>query len=140
MAIENGKKVSFHYTLSINDNVLQTSEGQEPLTYTHGSGQIIPGLAAEMEGMNEGDEKSILVAAANAYGEVNPEAFHEIPRSSLPEDMQPEVNMMLQASNPEGQTMPVRISEVLADSVIIDTNHPLAGQDLKFDVKVVSIE
>ena len=66
MTIEKGKKVTFHYTLSVDDEVIQSSEGQEPMSYTHGTGQIIPGLASQMEGMNEGEEKSIMVAAEDA--------------------------------------------------------------------------
>ena len=140
MAIENGKKVAFHYTLTVDDEVIQTSEGQQPLSYTHGSGQIIPGLASEIEGMNEGEEKRVIVPAQKAYGEVNPEAFKELPKSSLPEGLIPQKEMMLQVSMQDGQKIPARISEVKEESFVIDLNHPLAGKDLQFDVKVVSIE
>lgn len=140
MAIEDGKKVTFHYTLTVDEQVVQTSDGQQPLAYTHGSGEIIPGLASELEGMNEGDEKSVLIAAENAYGKVNPEAFKELPRSSLPEGLDPKKDMMLQAHSPEGKEILVRISDVQENSITIDLNHPLAGKDLQFDVKVVSIE
>ena len=140
MAIENGKKVAFHYTLTVDDEVIQTSEGQQPLSYTHGSGQIIPGLASEIEGMNEGEEKRVIVPAQKAYGEVNPEAFKELPKSSLPEGLIPQKKMMLEVSMQDGQKIPARISEVKEESFVIDLNHPLAGKDLQFDVKVVSIE
>ena len=140
MAIENGKKVTFHYTLTVDDQVVQSSEGQNPLAYTHGSGGIIPGLASEMEGLNEGDEKTVLVAAENAYGPLNPEAFKEIPRSSLPAELEPKKDMVLKANSPDGQEILVRISDVKEDAIVIDLNHPLAGKDLKFDVKVVSVE
>ncbi|NLV32527.1 MAG: peptidylprolyl isomerase [Acidobacteria bacterium] len=140
MPIENGKKVSFHYTLTVEEEVLQSSEGAEPLSYTHGSGQIIPGLAAGMEGMNEGEKKTILVSSENAYGPVNPEAFNEVPKSALPGDLEIEEGMMLQARSPEGQSMPVRVAEIREDTVLMDMNHPLAGKDLKFDVKIVSVE
>ena len=98
------------------------------------------GLSDELEGMNEGEEKSVLVSAENAYGKVNPDAFREFPRSSLPEGLEPKKDMMLQAHSPEGKEILVRISDVRKDSIIIDMNHPLAGKDLKFDVKVVSVE
>lgn len=140
MTIESGKKVTFHYTLTVDEQVIQTSEGKQPLAYTHGSGEIIPGLAAELEGMNEGEEKSVHVSAENAYGKVNPDAFKELPKSSLPEGLEPQKDMMLQAHSPEGQEILVRISDVKEESIIIDMNHPLAGKDLMFDVKVVSIE
>ena len=126
MAVENGKKVAFHFTLTVDEEVIQTSEGKEPMSYTHGSGQIIPGLAAEIEGMNEGDEKNIKVSAKDAYGRVNPDAFKELPKSSLPEGMVPQNEMMLQISTPEGQTIPARISEVKEESIVIDLNH---GED-----------
>ena len=140
MAIEDGKKVTFHFTLTVDEKVIQTSEGKEPMSYTHGSGQIIPGLATEIEGMNEGEEKCIKVSSENAYGKVNQDAFKELPKSSLPEGLVPEADMMLQINTPEGQTIPARISEVKEESIVIDMNHPLAGKDLQFDVKVVSIE
>ena len=120
--------------------MVQTSEGQQPLFYTHGSGEIIPGLASELEGMNAGEEKSVVVSAESAYGKVNPDAFKELPKSSLPDGLDPEKDMMLQAHSPEGKEILVRISDVKEESIIIDLNHPLAGKDLKFDVKVVSVE
>ena len=140
MAVENGKKVTFHFTLTVDDEVIQTSEGEKPMSYKHGSGQIIPGLASEMEGMNEGEEKTVLVSAQDAYGEVNPDAFKEFPKSSLPEGFVPQKDLMLQLNTPDGQKIPARISEVNEESIIVDLNHPLAGKSLQFDVKVVSIE
>jgi peptidylprolyl isomerase len=140
MAVEDGSQVSFHFTLTVDEEVIQTSEGQQPMSYVHGSGQIIPGLASEIEGMNEGEEKRVLVSAQNAYGEVNPEAFKELPKTSLPEGMDPKKDLMLQLNAPDGQKVPARISEVKEDSIVIDLNHPLAGKDLQFDIKVVSIE
>jgi len=140
MIIENAKKVTFHYTVSVENEVIQTSERQQPMYYTHGTGQIIPGLAAELEGMKEGEQKSVMVAAEDAYGKVDPNAFREVPKSSLPEKLEPREDMKLQMRTPEGQTIPVRVSEVRPQSIIVDMNHPLAGKDLKFDVKVVSVE
>ena len=140
MTVEKGKKVTFHYTLSVDDEVMQTSEGHDPMSYTHGAGQIIPGLASEMEGMQEGEEKSVLISAKDAYGEVDPNAFQEMPKSSLPEGLEPHKEMMLQMRTPQGQTIPVRVSEVKEEYIVLDMNHPLAGKDLKFDVKVVSVE
>jgi FKBP-type peptidyl-prolyl cis-trans isomerase 2 len=140
MAIENGKKVAFHYTLTVDGQLVQTTEGQEPLAYTHGSGEIIPGLSSELEGLQEGDRKTVQVAAEHAYGNVNPDAFKEIDRSSLPEDMEPQIGMVLQARSPDGREVLVRISDVREDAIVIDLNHPLAGKDLKFDIKVVSVE
>ena len=86
------------------------------------------------------EEKSVLVSAENAYGAVNPEAFKEVPRSSLPSELEIKEGMSLRAQTPEGKEVLVRVSDVKEDSIIINLNHPLAGKDLKFDVKVVSIE
>ena len=140
MVVENGKKVTFHYTLTVDEKVIQTSEGQQPMSYTHGSGQIIPGLASEIEGMNEGEEKKVMVSAQDGYGEVSQDAFKEFPKSSLPEGMVPKKDLILQLNTPDGQQIPARISEVREDSIIMDLNHPLAGKNLQFDIKVVSIE
>lgn len=140
MTVEKGKKVTFHYTLTVDDQVVQSSEGQEPMSYTHGSGQIIPGLAAEMEGMKAGEEKRVFVAAEDAYGKADTDAFQEVPKTSLPEGLEPQEEMMLQVRTSEGREMPVRVSEVKQDSIVIDMNHPLAGKDLQFNVKVVSVE
>ena len=139
MVIQKGKKVAFDYTLTVEGEVADTSEGKAPLTYTHGEGQIIPGLAKEMEGLKVGDDKIVTVTAKDAYGELNPKAFKEIPNASLPPELKPEVGMFLEMQNSDGQSMPVQISEVKEDSIMIDFNHPLAGKELTFKVKVVSI-
>ena len=81
-----------------------------------------------------------MVSAEDAYGKQDPAAFKELPKSSLPEGLNPEKEMMLQLHTSEGRAVPVRISEVKEDSIVIDLNHPLAGKDLKFDVKVLSVE
>lgn len=133
-------EVKFHYTLTLNEQVVQTSEGQQPLACTHGSGGIIRGLAAELEGMKEEEEKSLFVSAENAYGKVGPNAFKELPKSSPAEGLEPQKDRMLQANSPEGQQIMVRISDVNEDSIVLDLNHPLAGKDLKFEVKAVSVE
>jgi len=90
--------------------------------------------------MSVGEEKRVMVSDEEAYGKVNPNAFKELPKSSLPEGMDPQKGMVLQVQTPEGHAIPVRISEVKEESIVIDMNHPLAGKDLKFDVKVVSVE
>ena len=139
MTIKEGKKIAFEYTLTVDGEVVDTSKGKEPLEYTHGDASLIPGLTSRMEGMKEGEEKKIPVPAAEGYGLVNPEAFQKVPKAQMPADMNPEAGMMLQAQRPDGSVLPVKISEVNDDSVVIDFNHPLAGKDLTFDVKVVSI-
>lgn len=137
--IENGKKISFDYTLTVDGEEMDTSKGKQPLEYTHGDKSLIPGLTSRMEGMEEGEERKIEVPAEEGYGMVNPEAFKEIPRSQMPKDTEPQAGMILQGQTAEGQTVPVKITEVKDDTVVIDMNHPLAGKSLVFDIKVNSI-
>jgi peptidylprolyl isomerase len=139
MNIEKGKTVAFEYTLTVDGELVDTSKGKEPLKYTHGDASLIPGLTSRMEGMKEGEEKQIDVPAEEGYGPVNPEALQQVPRTQLPEDITPEAGMVLQAQKPDGSVLPVKIAEVTEEAVVMDFNHPLAGKDLKFDVKVISI-
>lgn len=138
IAIQKGSQVSFDYTLTVDGEVVDSSEGRGPLQYTHGGRQIIPGLSKQLEGMHVGEEKKVEVLPEEAYGRVNPEAIQEVPRSTLPAEIKPEVGMMLQVSNPQG-TAPVRVAELKEDSIVLDFNHPLAGKTLTFQVKIVSI-
>lgn len=137
--VQKGSQVSFDYTLTVDGEVIDSSEGRGPLEYTHGSGQIIPGLSKQLEGMKVGEEKEVQVIPEEAYGPVNPEAFQEVLKSQLPPDQEPQVGMLLYASGPQG-AMPVKITEVKEESVVVDFNHPLAGKTLTFKVKIVSIK
>ena len=140
MAIKDGSKVAFDYTLTVDGEVVDTSKGREPLEYIHGQGQIIPGLAAELEGMKAGEEKSVEIPPKEAYGEINSPACREVPKPSLPEGIEPQVGMYLQLSGPGGQAIPAKITEIKDEAIVIDLNHPLAGKTLHFDVVVVSVE
>jgi peptidylprolyl isomerase len=132
--------VSFDYTLTVDGEVLDTSQGRGPLEYVQGQGQIIPGLAKQMEGLTVGDERKIVVSPEDAYGMVNPQAYQEVDKVSLKTDQELKVGMVIQVSTPEGQAFPVRISEVKENTFVIDLNHPLAGKILEFQVKIVSIQ
>ncbi len=138
--IEKGKKVAFDYTLTVEEEVVDTSEGKEPLNYIHGEGTIIKGLSAKLEGMKVGDKQTIAVAAADAYGEIDPKAFIEVPKKQFPEGETPEVGMMLNLNHPNGGSLPALITEIKDDVIVLNVNHPLAGKDLLFDVKIVSVE
>ncbi len=140
MTIQKGSKVSFDYTLSVDGKIVESSEGKEPLQYTHGEGQIIPGLSRQLEGLHEGDEKKILLPPEEAYGKVNPNAFKEVLKSQLPPNLDPQVGMMLRLKTQEGGSVPVRIAEVKKDAIALDLNHLLAGKTLDFQVKIISIE
>jgi FKBP-type peptidyl-prolyl cis-trans isomerase SlyD len=140
MTIQKGSQVSFDYTLTVDGDVIDTSKGKEPLQYTHGEGKIIRGLAKQLEGMKVGDEKRVVVEPQEGYGQVNPAAFQEVPKSRLSSDLKPETGMHLQVKDQTGNTALVKITEVKEDVIVVDLNHPLAGKTLTFDVKIVSIE
>ena len=140
MVIQNGSRVSFDYTLTVDGQVVDSSEGKDPLRYTHGEGQIIPGLAKQLEGLGVGDERAITVSAEEAYGAIDAAAFKEIEKSTLPSNIEPHVDMLLSMSTPDGRTFPVRIAEIKEHIVVLDFNHPLAGKILNFQVKIISIQ
>ena len=140
MTIHNGSKVSFDYTLTVDGKVVDTSQGRGPLEYTQGQGQIIPGLAKELEGLKAGDKKTVVVAPEDAYGPVNPQAFQEVDKSVLKGDQEVKPGMILQVSTPQGQVFPARVAEVKEKTMVLDLNHPLAGKTLMFDVTIVSVK
>lgn len=138
--ISTGKKVKFDYTLTVDGKVVDSSKERGPLEYVQGSHSIIPGLEKALEGMKVGENKTVKVAAKEAYGEVDPKAFKEVAKSELPKEAPLEVGKVLVAKDSTGRQMPIIISEVKKDTVVLNFNHPLAGKDLTFDVKIVSID
>jgi len=117
--------------------VVDSNVGQEPLEFIAGQGQIIPGLEKEVDGMEVGEEKTVHVKAEEAYGQRNEEWVEKLPRSQF-EGIDLKKGMMLYGQSPDGQTIAVIVKDFDDESVTIDYNHPLAGEDLTFDVKVVS--
>ena len=117
--------------------VVDTNKGQAPLEFIAGKGQIIPGLEKEVENMEVGEEKTITVPASEAYGEYNPEMTQELPRDQF-QGIELQKGMTLYGQTPDGQTIAVTVKDFDDQKVVIDYNHPLAGEDLTFDVKVVS--
>ncbi len=139
MKVQNGQVVSMEYTLTVDGKIVDTSAGGEPLEYLHGSGNIIAGLEREMEGMSIGESKSVVVAPADGYGEVDEEAFVEAPRDKFPKDMPIKKGIEMELTGPEGQPMYARIERLEGENVVLNLNHPLAGEELHFDVKVVGM-
>jgi FKBP-type peptidyl-prolyl cis-trans isomerase SlyD len=138
--VRNGSVVSFEYTLSDeNGEVLQSNKGKDPVTYTHGQHEIIPGLEKGLSEMEINEEKSIRVKPEEAYGQVDPQGFKEVPKSDIP-TTELEVGTPLNARGPQGEELLIHVSEVKDETVVLDFNHPLAGKTLNFDVKVVDIE
>ena len=136
--VKSGDTVAIHYTGTLLDgSTFDSSEGREPLEFTVGSGQIIPGLDSAMPGMEVGDKKVVKIGSAEAYGDVNPEMRQAVPREGIPADIPLEIGTQLQT--PNGQAMPVMVVEVDDATVTLDANHPLAGKDLQFDIELVKI-
>jgi len=139
MQIANNKVVSIHYKLTNDDgDILDSSEGQEPLAYLHGLGNIIPGLENALNGRAVGDKFSVTVAPADGYGERDNEMVQSVPKSAFQGVDQILPGMQFQAQSPEGMQL-VTVIDVDGDEVILDGNHPMAGITLTFDVEVTEI-
>jgi len=139
--VKSGDKVKVHYHGKLtNGETFDSSEGRQPLEFTVGQGMVIKGFDEGVKGMKVGDKKTINIPVVDAYGPVNPEMLIEFPKERFPEGMNPEVGMPLNMTNSNGENFRVIIAEVKPESVILDANHPLAGEDLVFDVELVSIE
>ena len=138
--VKKGDTVKVHYHGKLtNGETFDSSEGKEPLEFKVGEGSVIKGFDEGVMGMQIGDKKTIQVPVEDAYGPKNEEMLIEFPKDRFPSDMNPEVGMPLTMSNGSGQNFRVTIIEVKDDSVILDANHPLAGEELIFDIELVSI-
>ncbi|MDG1431766.1 MAG: peptidylprolyl isomerase [Paracoccaceae bacterium] len=137
---KSGDTVRIHYTGTLDDgSTFDSSEGRDPLEFTLGSGQVIPGFDVGVTGMKIGDKKTINIPCVEAYGELDPNARQDIPRDSIPADIPLDIGTQLQMQAPDGQAMMVTVAEVTDENVTLDANHPLAGKDLTFALELVSI-
>ena len=135
-----GDTVRIHYTGTLNDgSTFDSSEGRQPLEFTVGAGQIIPGLDREIAGMNVGDSRDVKVDSSEAYGPHDAQKVQVVPRSAMPQEVEVAPGMQLQARTPDGQTVPLIVTKVEEQEVTVDANHPLAGQDLNFAGELVEI-
>lgn len=138
--VKENDTVKVHYTGKLtNGQIFDSSLQREPLEVALGQGQLIPGFEKGLIDMAVNEKKTITIAKEEAYGEVNESLFQKISKSQLPEDLKPEVGMGLVGSNADGHQQQFRVAKVEADDIILDGNHPLAGQDLVFDLEVVEI-
>lgn len=137
---KNGDNVTVHYTGKLTTGEqFDSSNGRDPLGFTIGAGQMIKGFDAALPGMAIGDKKTVTIVAAEAYGETNPEAIIQFPKTNVPADMVLEPGMPLTLTDQNGHPVKVVVVEVQEDIVIFDANHELAGKDLVFDIELVSI-
>lgn len=139
--VKENDTVKVHYTGKLSSGeVFDSSVDREPLEFTLGKGQIIPGFEKEVIDMKVNEKKSFDVTSEEAYGDVRKELIQEVPKTNLPPDIKPEVGMGLVSKTPEGQEMQLTVAEVKDESIVVDANHPLAGKDLTFEIEVVEIK
>ncbi|MAO08526.1 MAG: peptidylprolyl isomerase [Alteromonas sp.] len=132
--------VKVHYTGKLtNGQVFDSSVDKDPLKVELGKGQLIPGFEQGLINMEVNEKKTITIDQKDAYGPVNEQLFHKVPKKDLPQEITPEVGMNLVGTNPDGSQQQFRIAKVEDENIIIDANHPLAGQDLVFDLEVLEI-
>ena len=140
MTIAEGKTVSIEYTLTLEDKeVIDTNVGGDPLTYVHGSNQIIPGLEKAMEGMQVGETRNVTVEPEEGYGQTVQEAVVEVQKEQLPPEVF-KIGAQVQGQAQEGQVVRGQVTGIDGDTATIDFNHPLAGKTLFFDIKVLDIK
>jgi peptidylprolyl isomerase len=135
-----GDTVRVHYTGKLKDGkVFDSSQGREPLQFTLGEGKIIPGFEVAVAGMSPGEKKTIELPPEEAYGHRRKEMVVEIGRDKMPEGVEPQVGQSLQLVNASGQALTALIVDVKEDVVVIDGNHPLAGEVLIFEIELLKI-
>lgn len=140
MKISEGCTVTIDYTMALEDGeILDSTKDLEPLTYVQGTGEIISGLENAVIGMEKGEKLDVPVAAADAFGEFDPEALIEVPKKDLPPEAQ-DGGVELTVEGPKGQTITGRVVEVKENTAIVDFNRPLAGKNLNVSVTIVDVK
>jgi FKBP-type peptidyl-prolyl cis-trans isomerase 2 len=139
--VKQGDTVKVHYHGRLTDGtIFDSSEGRQPLEFKVGSGMVIKGFDESVKGMNVGEKKTVSIPVDEAYGPRQKEMVISFERKNFPPDIEPEVGMTLNMHSEDGNTLPVVIAEVNADTILLDANHPLAGEDLIFDIEVVDVQ
>lgn len=137
---KSGDTVKIHYTGKLDDGtVFDSSINRDPLEFTLAEGQVIPGFEQAVVGMSPGESKTQKIPVDQAYGPYREDMVIQVSREMLPPDLQPEVGQQLQVQQPTGQAIPVIVTEVNNGQVTLDANHPLAGENLTFDIQLVEI-
>lgn len=137
---KNGDTVKIHYTGMYEDgNVFDTSADREPLEFKIGSGSVIKGFEDAVLKMTTGEKTQVKIPADEAYGEYHDELAMDVPASNVPENITPEIGMQLQLQQPDGTAAVVTITNITEEFITMDANHPLAGEDLTFDLELVEI-
>jgi len=137
--VQNDIVVSMEYSLRVNEEEIDSSKGQPPLEFLAGHGNIISGLEREMIGMKVGESKDVVIAPAEGYGEFDDQAYMDVPRSAFPQDMPVEEGLELSVRDDAGQARYARVDGIEGEIVTLNFNHPLAGDELHFNIKVVGL-
>jgi len=138
---KSGDTVRVHYTGRLDDGtIFDTSHEREPLEFTLGTGQVIPGFDRAVEGLAVGEACETRIEPSDAYGERREDLVLDVPREQIPAELAVEPGMQLELRQPDGQAVPVTVAEIGEQSVTLDANHPLAGQPLTFDLELVEIQ
>ena len=138
--VESGLFVSVDYTGTLdNGDVFDSSEGRQPLEIQMGSGGVLPGFESALMGMSLNETKTFTLSPEDAYGDRDESRMHDFPKSDIPAGMAPEVGQVLMLSTQQGQQVPARVDSIDDEKVTFDLNHPLAGEPLTFNIKVVGI-
>lgn len=137
---KSGDTVKIHYTGTLEDGTqFDSSSGRDPLEFTLGSGQVITGFDKAVEGMAVGDSKSVNIPPEDAYGPRHDQMIQDIPKTALPDDLEPTEGMALQAKGQDGRVINLTVTSVGDETITVDGNHPLAGKSLNFDIRLVAI-
>lgn len=138
--VKSGDVVRIHYTGKLADGTqFDSSAGREPLEFKVGSGQIIPGLDRQIQGMKQGESGTLNIPAAEAYGARDENQVQVVPRTALPPEMEVQVGSNLQATTPDGNQISLTVVGVSDAEITVDANHPLAGHDLIFEIEIVEV-
>ena len=141
MQVKNGDTVRVHYHGRLTDGTtFDSSDGRDPLEFQVGAGMVIKGFDNGVLDMQVGDKRTLEIPVEEAYGPKNAELIMEFPKDNIPAELNPEVGMDLQMSNPEGQVFPVKVAAIGSEFITLDANHPLAGEPLVFDIELVEIK
>ncbi len=139
--VQDNNNVAVHYTGTLKSGeVFDSSREREPLEFTVGAGQMIPGFEKAVRGMKINEKKKVTLEPEEAYGDPNPEMVQQVAKNQLPEGLEPFVGQQLSSQMADGQEIIVRVSDVKDDHILIDANHPLAGEALTFEIEVVAIK
>jgi FKBP-type peptidyl-prolyl cis-trans isomerase SlyD len=139
LTVQDGQIVSMDYTLHVDGEIIDASEENEPLEFLQGAGNIIPGLENALYGMSIGESKQVTVAAGEGYGELDTEAFADVPRDDFPSEIPLEEGLEIEVTDQAGNPMYARVDCFDDETVTLDFNHPLAGKTLNFEVKIVAL-